>query len=158
MALPNLAAAVLSQGRIEESLQLYEKALELTPDSLPLRLAAARAFVAANKFDQALILTESVVQTAPGFGLGLFRHGLVLGELGRHREAHAALERALALEPSNPEYAMAVAFALMKSGRPDEAEALFGQLASLPGFEAARRERDQLRSRRLVKMAPDGGP
>jgi tetratricopeptide (TPR) repeat protein len=93
-----------------------------------------------------------------GFGLGLFRHGLVLGELGRHREAHAALERALVLEPSNPEYARAVAFALMKSGRPDEAEALFGQLASLPGFEAARRERDQLRSRRLVKMAPDGGP
>ncbi len=122
MAKLQQAVALHQSGKLAEASNLYREVLRVEPqnfDALHLSGVAARAqgnaAVAVDLIGRALARVKGR-SAAANYNLGN-----ALGDLGRHAETLAAVERALALEPNYAEAHHLRAVALRHLGRNDEA-------------------------------------
>ncbi|MGV7206790.1 tetratricopeptide repeat protein [Oxalobacteraceae bacterium A2-2] len=89
--------------------------------SLDARMAQAISHHQAGQLDQAQLEYEAVLTAEPKHALALHNRGLLLGQLGRHREGVAELRRAVQQAPDEGEFWLSLARGLLQAGQPDEA-------------------------------------
>jgi tetratricopeptide (TPR) repeat protein len=98
--LNNLAISLSRQGRVEEAIATYERALKLKPgDSITQRNLGV-AYFRAHLYKNALPLLQSFAQTTPTFQ-SLDLTGLDFFALDQYRAAATYLERASRLQPDD---------------------------------------------------------
>ncbi|MBV8308176.1 MAG: glycosyltransferase family protein [Gammaproteobacteria bacterium] len=153
---PDLAAAHFNRGcallgleRVQEACTSFARACTIEPAWAEAHLnhavAAARLehwSVALESYDRAIELKPAGL---PQHADALSNRGAILNELGRHAEALASAEQALALDPSHADAYACRADALRNLGRYEEALRCCDQaLALCPDHEIARANRGTL--------------
>lgn len=118
--LSNLGVAQLLLSDWEGAARNLEEAWALAPKSAPAALNLADALILAGRRDEALALYERVIELvaqdpAPGFWQTLSVKAQALAHLGRASDAAAAIQRATAAAPDNPQlaYEAALVYALI---------------------------------------------
>jgi len=90
-----------SQGKFQDAIQWYTKAIQLDPNDSAFYSNRAAAFMSANKADDALKDADSCIRLKPDWVKGHYRKGLALMALHRFEEASRALKTGLELDPNN---------------------------------------------------------
>lgn len=114
-------------GRYNQSLQAFQRALDLDPDDADAWRGRALAYSGLKDHDEALKASDKAVEIDPGYGQAWLDRGILLLEMGRTEEALFALDRALSIQPDNLDALSIKAEALTVLGRYQEAEAAFYQ-------------------------------
>jgi len=100
-ALVNLGNLLARQGRRDEALPLYDRALAARPDFLEGLFNRAGLLLELKRPEDALESYERVVALRPDLFIGWNNRGSALRALQRHEEALASFERAAVLNPSH---------------------------------------------------------
>jgi len=108
-----LAAAGGARPRGIEALQ---KAANLAPESLEIRLQLANAFHAEGRLEEAAREYSVIVQTRPEIAWHWYGFGNVLSALGKLEQAEAAYRESLQLEPRQPGVLAALGVTLGRAG------------------------------------------
>jgi tetratricopeptide (TPR) repeat protein/mono/diheme cytochrome c family protein len=112
----NLANALRAQGRLDEALAHYRRALELAPRGHDVRYNLAVALTEAGRTEEGLGELRRVVEDDPRHARARTSLGHALLASGRTAEALPYLEQAVALEPSLAiaHYNLAIALAAVE--------------------------------------------
>lgn len=97
--LANLAAAYAGQGKTEDAVATYWKALELKPTDGMLRTALCQTLAAAGRSDVALRECIRASTDSPSYAPAFEQKGDVLRTLGKKDDAIAAYRKAFELAP-----------------------------------------------------------
>jgi tetratricopeptide (TPR) repeat protein len=121
-----LGAALLDQGRIEESITMLERALAAVPDFVEARVDLARAYRRAGRAADARLEVRRVLEKTPHHHRAWLAYGDVLVDLGQYDDARVAFERARLTDPERARIEEATA-ALLKEDR-RKSENLFREI------------------------------
>ncbi len=105
-----------NEGRVEEAVACYEKALALVPDLLPARFNMGVALAKLRRFEQAVAQLERVVAEEAGHSEAYFSLGHIHGRMGRHHEALHNLEKAVEIRPDFIQARASLGATLLKLG------------------------------------------
>ncbi len=97
--LANLAAAYVGQGKTEDAIATYWRALELKPTDGVLRTALCQTLAAAGRTDVALRECVRAASDAPSYPPAFEQKGDVLRTLGKKDDAIAAYRKAFEIAP-----------------------------------------------------------
>ncbi len=120
-----LGLAALAQGRVQEAVQPFKRAVELNPGMAPAQFNLGFALEKLGRMDEALEAYRRTLACDPRLPDAHNNLGNVLQKLKRHEEALAAYKQAIALRPQNAGYRMNQGEALRDLGRLDEAVAAY---------------------------------
>jgi len=134
---PNEAAAIglrgrlyLASGDVKRALVDLEKAANLDPSLLEVRLALVTAYRLQDRLDAALGQAEKLVQFFPGDARVHWTYGILLHQKGRLSEAEAQFRAALEHDPTMTKAKYSLASLLVRSGKKlQEAERLAREVA-----------------------------
>lgn len=98
-ALANLAATYVQQGRVDEGVATYWKALDLKPSDAMLRTALCQTLLDARRTDVALRECTRATTDAPQYAPAFDAKGDVLHQMGKKSDAIAAYQKAFDLAP-----------------------------------------------------------
>jgi tetratricopeptide (TPR) repeat protein/ADP-heptose:LPS heptosyltransferase len=115
--LASLGTALLQQGRPDEALKAFDKAVQLKPDDAALWMKLGDVLVDLKRPDDALLSFQHVLGLDPRRWEAAYRSGLLLHELGRSDEALLYFDQARELQPGQPAILEARADALHRLGR-----------------------------------------
>jgi len=90
-----------SAKNYNDAISWYSKAIQLDSTDSAFYSNRAAAYMAVNKFEEALKDSESCIKAKPDWVKGHYRKGLALMSLNRHGEAVRAFERGLEVDPNN---------------------------------------------------------
>src|SRR5260370_36152531 len=116
------------QGRFEQAVQQYQRALETDPLSMMVHFGLAFALYCERQYDQAIEHAAIAVDLYPDYWLVHFAMGLALSQKGSIQQSIASLEATLRLSPS---FALATGFlaaSYVRSGNPGHAEHLMEEV------------------------------
>jgi tetratricopeptide (TPR) repeat protein len=120
-----LAGILAGQGRFQEALQAYRKAIEIKPDHGEAYFALGNILLYLGKPEEAMAPYGKVLDIMPGFAQAHANLGTALLGIGRGAEAMENLTKALELDPNLPEAHTNLGIALRNAGRTEEAVASF---------------------------------
>jgi tetratricopeptide (TPR) repeat protein len=121
-----LGAALLDQGRIEDSIDLLERVLGAAADFPEPRVELARAYRRAGRVSEARTEVRRVLDKTPHHHRAWLAYGDVLVDLGQYQDARVAFERAQQTDPERPSVEEATAALLADDRR--KAEEIFRQI------------------------------
>jgi predicted O-linked N-acetylglucosamine transferase (SPINDLY family) len=112
LVLCKLAEALWKQGRMDEVIACYRKALRATPESAAIHYYLGNALAAGGRVDEAAGAYREALRLQPDFLDAHYDLGIALRRLGRHDEATACFAAAVKLKPDSAEgwYRLAHAF------------------------------------------------
>ena len=135
----NLGNLLNDQGRLDEAVDAYRRALALKPDFAEVHSNLGVTLHAQGKFDLAAASHRLALSLKPGYAAAHFNLGLSLQALARHEEAAESYRSTLALMPDYAQAHSNLGAALEAQGRRDEAVASFRKALELsPSLLAAR--------------------
>ena len=162
------AVAFHQQGRLDQALTLYARALGAEPRNADILRLMGMAACQAGRVAEGAGLLERSLAVRPGQPEVNYNLGLALQSLGRLEAAILAYDRAVALQPTHAEAWMGRGNALMDSDRLAEAVASYDRVLALApdAIEALINRSDVLMNLgqpaealtgydRVVKMQPD---
>ena len=120
---------LLASGRGDEAVAVQRRAVDIDPLDLILRGHLLRAQYLTGRFDEAIATGRSLIDVSPNLGVAHQWVGLSQVALQHLTEGIQSLERALAVEPRNPERAASLAYAYARAGRAADAERLMAPLS-----------------------------
>jgi serine/threonine-protein kinase len=120
-------------GRTRDAVAELHIAASLDPLSNSVATDLGRALYLDRRYDEALAAFDAVVTRDGGFREAHWQSGIVLAQMGRHQDATAAFDRALALEPSREGIAGTLGCARAVAGDTDAARAWL-EKARTPGL------------------------
>jgi tetratricopeptide (TPR) repeat protein len=129
------------EGELDGAVDAFGHAVRLSPNNPALHREFAAALVAANRFEDAFAELVAALLIAPDEAEALAAVGQLFLDTDRAGEAIAPLRRALAVKASRYETHYALAVALSRAGRTDEAAGEFERFASLSRRALADRRR-----------------
>jgi len=133
-----LATRLEHEGRLEDALQLLERALRLAPEDIGVRNALSLCLQRLDRPAEALHHVDRLLEAHPELGFAHANRGnalIALGALGKARQSHL---RALELDPDNLAAQGALASIATHRGAHDEARGWARKvLARLPGYPDA---------------------
>jgi tetratricopeptide (TPR) repeat protein len=97
------------KARYAEAVQKYTQAIEACPTDHVFWANRAASYLELNEAEKALTDAIESARLEPRYVKAHFRQGLALLRLGRGAEAVAALERAMAIDPTAPQLATSLA-------------------------------------------------
>lgn len=100
--LNDVSAYLLSKGNVAEAHQFCESALKTVSNFPPLYFTMGNIKIAAQDYEAAAVALQKAVSLDPRFTLAFSQLSQVLSALGRHKEALAASDRAILLNPYLP--------------------------------------------------------
>jgi tetratricopeptide (TPR) repeat protein len=118
--LASLGTTLQQQGRREEALKVFDKALQLNPNDAELWRHLADTLMELARLDQALLTFQHVLKLNPDHQHALHKSGALLNQLGRHEEAIGYLDRSHELLPNHAPTLQARAWALYHLNRWEE--------------------------------------
>ena len=96
----NLGNFYMDQGRLDQSIQSFETAIRLRPDSVGTLVNASMAYSRAGRMADAERVLDQALRLAPKNAPANFNRGLLLAELGRKAEAENSLRMVLTTDPN----------------------------------------------------------
>jgi tetratricopeptide (TPR) repeat protein len=97
--LASLGSALQRQGRLQDALKAYDKAVQLKPDDSSLWRDLGNLLFDLNRIDEALLSFQHVLTLDPGHWDAAYRCGYLLNQLGRPQEALGYLDIGHRLQP-----------------------------------------------------------
>ncbi len=91
--------ALYAQRKYVEALSFIERATTFDPDSSIALVALARTYTVLNRLEDGLVACERALSLNATFAGAWYAKGVVLGKLGRWKEAQEAYDRATTLVP-----------------------------------------------------------
>jgi tetratricopeptide (TPR) repeat protein len=88
----SLATTLLKQGRREEALKAYDKAVQLRPDDAALWKHMGDVLLELQRYDLALLSFQHVLKLDPRHQDAAYKSGVLLNDVGRFEEAVACLD------------------------------------------------------------------
>lgn len=108
-----------SQGRLEEAVTCYRRALERAPDRAGIHNNLGLALLAQDRHPEALAAFDEALGLRPGWPEAMVNRAAALARMGRHADAEKAARRAVEAAPDSPA-ALAALAALLSGGREPE--------------------------------------
>jgi tetratricopeptide (TPR) repeat protein len=127
----SLGHALKQQGRVEEALKAFDKAVELDVESPVAWKALAQTLSALNRHHEAALAFQHVFKLDPRDADAAYQAGFLFFRAGKLEDALAQLDRA---EPSHPDHAPSLqmrALVIGSLGRSEEAVALLSRAHAL---------------------------
>lgn len=135
-----LGGLMVTQGRDDEAIASFEKAIAIEPDNLDAHGKLANALARQGRFEAALPHYDRILKQLPAHGETRIQRATALINLGRGQEALADYRRAIAADPKNPELRLRYADALEFLGDRQAAATERAALAGLPVEDARQAE------------------
>ena len=88
----------LNEGRLDDAIACYSKAIELDPGNHVYHSNRSAANTRAKKFESAVSDAERCIALKPDWARGYSRHGYALYSLGRYEQAAEAYQKGLAID------------------------------------------------------------
>jgi len=135
-ALNTAACLSLTLGRLEESLEIYERALRLDPLNTPVLNNVALAYLYADRFDEAVSAIKRAIAILPDAAVHRYILGRIYIAMGDLVRARRTLEEEVDEEARESGEALL----LTAEGRTDRAEEILHKLRTLddaPAFDIA---------------------
>jgi len=146
-ALNNLGAELAREGRGDEALPLFTKALEIDPRYPEALNNLGGAYYNQRRMTDAIEKFSEAVRLSPDYGEAHINLGLALHNRGRLDEAIAQYELGLRIHPDDPEAHNHLGAALLSCGRAAEAIEQFREALRLrPGYPEALQNLDRAAS------------
>jgi len=117
-----------NQGNMKESVNLYEKALEVDPANLDAHKSIASFCVDHNELNRAIFHLKKVVDYAPSVAVNHSNLGILLERAGGIDRAAESYKKAFELEPNNINYQVSIADLFRYQGDFNEAEAILADV------------------------------
>jgi tetratricopeptide (TPR) repeat protein len=111
----SLGLAFLQQGRVNEAIAQFQKALELQPDYVTALNNLGVAFIQSGRIDEAIERLDQAVAIKPNFAVAHKNLGRALLLQGRLDEAIAQFQKAIEFQPRNFEALNNLAWVLATS-------------------------------------------
>jgi len=112
--LQNYANLLSQQGKIDEAIEKYKRAIELTPTMISLYRGLSSMYTITDELDKAVSVFDPYIDRFPEDSRGYQARGNLLALFGRFKEAIPDLQRALALggdpDMAYKSYAIALIF------------------------------------------------
>ena len=121
MAHNNLGLLLENQGRIEEAMEHYHKAIQINPNYFEALNNLGVALAAKGRFDEAIENYRKAIQINPNYSEALNNLGVALAAKGRFDEAIENYHKAIQINPNFSEALNNLGIALAAKGRFDEA-------------------------------------
>ncbi len=99
--LSSLGTTLLRQGRQEEALKVFDKAVQLGPENADLWIGLGNILADVRRFAEALQTFQHVLTLNPRHGDAAFKSGYLLHKLERFDEALGYLDLANEMQPNN---------------------------------------------------------
>jgi predicted O-linked N-acetylglucosamine transferase (SPINDLY family) len=115
------AVALHAQGRLNEALPLYQRALAADPNHVEALTLAGGALTQAGQIETALQLLQRAVQLKPNSPQAFAHLGAAWRRAGRPANATAAFERALSLDAKLADAHLGYANLLLETGKAEQA-------------------------------------
>lgn len=127
------------QGKYDEAIERYEKALDKDPEQPNILANMADAYSKTGKNDKARECYEKAIAIRPSDAALQNNLGIVLSSMGKDAEAQEAFKKAAALDPGrSAQHFYNIGATLANQGSVSEAAAAFRQaIAADPGFGEA---------------------
>jgi stress-induced-phosphoprotein 1 len=93
--------AAFSKKQYKEAIDWYTKAVQQEPNDATFYSNRCAAYMALDKFTEALRDSEHCIRIQPNWVKGWYRKGAALVSLGRYEEAVMAFKKGVELEPGN---------------------------------------------------------
>ena len=119
------------QGKLDEAVACYRRALELKPDFAEAHNNLGLALKDQGKLDEAVACYRRALELKPDFAEAHYNLGNTLNDQGKLDEAVACYRRALELKPDFAEAHNNLGNALKDQGKLDEAVACYGRALEL---------------------------
>ena len=107
-----MGVTLQEQGKLNEAIEAYGKAISLQPDFAEAHNNIGSTFLEQGKLDQALEASKKALSLQPDFGEAQSNLGLTLQEQGKLEEALLAYSKALSLQPDYAELYSKIGVAL----------------------------------------------
>jgi tetratricopeptide (TPR) repeat protein len=134
----DFGAALSAQGKLEEAIASYERALELNPNMPEVLCNLANAVLRLGRAGEAIARYEQALAIAPDVPQALANLGNILWQQGRLDEAIARCRQALSIQPDFPDALVTLGNALREKGELDQAVVSYRRAVLLkPDFAEA---------------------
>jgi tetratricopeptide (TPR) repeat protein/peroxiredoxin len=134
----NLGVIATREGRIDDSVRCFERALELSPRHVLSLNNLGNAYRVQKRWNEASTVLERALEISPRDAEANYGLGMVFAQTGDNANAHAHLERALRSRPDYPEALNNLGVLYLVMQRRDEAVASFENCIRVaPGFDQA---------------------
>ena len=96
-----IAAALISNGRYEESISYYDHILEINPDDQKALLNKGSVLIELNRIEEAIKYYDRILEINPNNVKALASKGIAFAHLQEYGDALIMIDKALLLDPSN---------------------------------------------------------
>ena len=120
-----LGVANNAQGKLEEAIVAWNKALLIKPGFAEAHNNIGAAFLSQGKFEEASAAYNKALLIKPDYANAHYNLGITLQELDKLEEAEASYRKAIALKPDYAEVHNNLGVTLKELGRLEEAEASY---------------------------------
>jgi Tfp pilus assembly protein PilF len=127
----NLGVLLRNQGRIEEAMEHYHKAIQLNPNYSESLNNLGYALAGKGRLDEAIENYRKAIQINPTNVIALDNLGRALASQGRFDEAIENFHKAIQINPNHPDAFFGFGIALTQSGRTKEAVAQYREALRL---------------------------
>ncbi|MEE9543765.1 MAG: tetratricopeptide repeat protein, partial [Thermodesulfobacteriota bacterium] len=131
----NIGDFLLAQGRADEAIAEFRKALSLDPGFVKARGNLAKALTSLGRYDEAIAQYETLLAKEPSNSITLQNIGINYTLQGRFKEAIENFERSTELNPSDSYAFYNYALALEGLKKVDEAESAYSKAIELNSRE-----------------------
>lgn len=128
-----------SEGKLEEAIGEYKKALAIDPEQAYVLANLADALARLNKNDDALAAYEKALSLKPGDAALYTNCGVLLGKMGKAAESQEMFKRAASIHPANAaQNFYNLGATLVNQGKCEQAVAAFREaIAADPNYAEA---------------------
>jgi tetratricopeptide (TPR) repeat protein len=123
----NLAIALAEQGKLDEAIAEFHKAIALDRTYAQAHSNLGRALAEQGKWEQAMAEYNKAIKIAPKYPHAHFNLGCALDKQGELDKAVAEFRKAIELDPNNVRVYMNLGNALRSQDKLDEAIAAYGE-------------------------------
>ncbi len=134
----NLGLLAAREGKTDEAIGHFQKALEKNPDYVVALQNLGNAYRQKKEWESARKALEHAVALRPEDAEANYGLGMVYAQLNDAARAYEYLEKALAARPAYPEALNNLGILYLRTGRPEEAKKSFAEsIRVAPEFEQA---------------------
>ncbi len=134
----NLGVIATREGRVDDSVRCFQKALELNPHHLLSLDNLGNAYRLQKRWDEAHKVLERALEVAPQDAEANYSLGMVFAQTDDTGKAYEYLQRALRARPAYPEALNNLGVLYLVTQRRDQAVASFEECIRVaPGFDQA---------------------